>query len=165
MKRVKLRERALKQASTNLKPYRKLKGWDEMKQTQRNRRLKQFREMLSKATSGILNYFNMEGHGPVRLVIDAEADCNRMKAKDHMLVSSTKMKKKSKAIDEIRKLLALRDTKAMSKVKLHEFRMLHPEAMPPVIKITQEENAMNGREHLSILMSFWEALEMIWERN
>jgi hypothetical protein len=59
------------------------------------------------------------------------------------MITTVNMRKDSTALQTMQKAMTLRDSKGISKTKIHEFRQLFPESISPVSSVTKEEKVMN----------------------
>ena len=144
LRRVRKRESLLKEAAREeaafFKVRRTSKPFHALSKKQQGRIKKKMKEKIGLAIEKIHVSFEVRGHGPVRIVCDTQ----KCLAAASGMITSVSMQKTSCYRDQVRKMLHLRDSKNVSKKKLHEFHMLYPDVIPSISSINKEENALNS---------------------
>lgn len=141
--RIRKREDALKtrmkEEAVFFKVRRTSKPFHALSNKQQRRIQKAMKEKVGLAVEKIHSAFEVKGYGPMRIVVDTV----KCLAAASGMITSVSMQKTSCYRDQVRKIVKLRDSKNVSKKKIHEFHMLYPDVIPSVGEVNKEEQILN----------------------
>ena len=139
LKRVRKREADAKaharEEQAFFKVRRTSKPFHQLSKKQQSRTNNEMKRRLGTATEKIHAAFQVKGCGPMRFVVNTQPCLAKMSG----MTTSVSMQKGSVCKEEVQKMLMLRDTMSLSKKKIHEMHMLHPDILPSVPDMTKEE--------------------------